>query len=104
MGAALVTLIFYSVQFIKDGELVLLVPSVFKEIASFRKAKEEDLPPKLSALLDSLESLVYVMRWRSFFLVARRGGLDSFFQRREDLCPEIQGPNCTGICKYIVRV
>ena len=64
MGAALVTLIFFLIQFVKDGDLVLPVPSVLKEIVSFRKAKEEDAPPKARVLMtvyETFESFLFGM-------------------------------------------
>lgn len=57
IGAALLTLIFYLIQFAKAGELVLPMPSVFKEIVSFRKAKEEDGPPKARVLMTVYETI-----------------------------------------------
>jgi hypothetical protein len=63
-GAVMLTTLFYLVQIVQDGHLVLPGPSVLKEFFSFGKAKEEDAtsPPRsLMTISDCVEGFLHGM-------------------------------------------
>ena len=62
MGTALITLVFYLLQFTRDGEMIY-VPTLtdLKEVFMSEKAKEEDPQPRARSVLslkDSIESFL----------------------------------------------
>jgi Na+/H+ antiporter NhaC len=64
MAAVMLTTIFYLLQPVKDGKVLVPVPSVVKELFFSRKEKDEDaesLPRFLMTVHDSVESFLYGM-------------------------------------------
>lgn len=57
MGTGLITLIFYLIQFVKEGKLVFPTPIAMKEAFTSPKEKEDDPVPRARSLLSIRESV-----------------------------------------------